>query len=209
VIADLRNADIHPETTHSNRLTSVWNMIRPRQPIAAITGTFFNPRSQRPVADVVVDGKLVARGNRGSAIGVDWYGRVHIIDTKFKKDMDWMAYRYLLRGTVRIVSQGRVTCDPKGQRFKDSRIWGKAARTAVGKTSDGRLVLIATNSAVTLSQLGHAMVSAGVRDAVSLDGGGSTCLYYKGSLVISPKRKLSNLFLVCEGGDDSVRAKMP
>lgn len=198
VTADLRQATLSPETAHSRRLTSVWNLINSRKPVAAITGTFFNPASQIPVADVVVDGKRVATGNRGSAVGVDWYGQVHILDTKFKHEMDWMGYRYLLRGAVRIVSKGKVTINPKGQRFKDSRIWGRAARTAVGKTADGRLVMVATNSSVTLGELGKAMVANGVRDAISLDGGGSTCLYYRGTLVIPPKRKLSNILMVCE-----------
>lgn len=198
VTADLRVDGLRTTTTHSHRLTSVWNMVRESKPIAAITGTFFNPRSQRPVADVVVDGKRVAVGNRGSAIGVDWYGQVHILDTKFKREMDWMGFRYLLRGAVRIVSEGKVTVNPRGQKFKDSRIWGKAARTAVGKTEDGRLVLVATKSCVSLSQLGAALIKAGAHDAISLDGGGSTCLYYRGSLVVSPLRKLSNLLMICE-----------
>ncbi len=58
--------------------------------------------------------------------------------------------------------------------------------------------MVATNSSVTLGELGKAMIANGVRDAISLDGGGSTCLYYRGTMVIPPKRKLSNILMVCE-----------
>ncbi|HRI43256.1 MAG TPA: phosphodiester glycosidase family protein [Fimbriimonadaceae bacterium] len=196
VTADLRSTAISPGAIHVQKLTSVWTMVEKEKPLAAITGTFFNPRSERPVADVVVDGKLVATGNRGSAVAVDWFGQVHILDTQFKKSIDWMSYRFLLRGAVRIVSRGAVAVNPQAQKFKDSRIWGRAARTAIGKGDDGRLVMVATNSSVTLSELGKALISQGVKEAISLDGGSSTCLYYRGSLVVPPKRKLSNLFVI-------------
>jgi exopolysaccharide biosynthesis protein len=49
--------------------------------------------------------------------------------------------------------------------------------------------------------LGKAMKSRGVQDAVSLDGGGSTCLFYQGSLVVPPQRKLSNLFVLSRKAD--------
>ena len=57
-------------------------------------------------------------------------------------------------------------------------------------------MLVATTSSVTLSELGRAMKSKGVVDAVALDGGGSTALYYKGSMIVKPKRGMSNLFVV-------------
>jgi exopolysaccharide biosynthesis protein len=196
VTADLRSPAISPGAIHAEKLTSVWTLVEREKPLAAITGTFFNPRSERPIADVVVDGKLVATGNRGSAVAVDWFGQVHILDTQFQKSVDWMSYRFMLRGAVRIVTRGQVTANPKAQKFKDSRIWGRAARTAIGKAADGRLVMVATNSSVTLSELGKAMISQGVQEAISLDGGSSTCLYYRGSLIVPPKRKLSNLFVI-------------
>ena len=45
-------------------------MIGKDQPIAAITGTFFSPECSTPVADVLVDGDLKAKGNRGMSSGL-------------------------------------------------------------------------------------------------------------------------------------------
>ncbi len=196
VTANLASGRVRAGTVHASRLTSVWGLVAQAKPLAAITGTFFSPASQRPVADLLVDGKLVAKGSRGSGIGVGWFGDVTIFDSPYRTQFDWTQYRYGLRGAVRIVNRGKVQADPKAQRFRDRRIWGRAARTGIGLTANGKLVLVATARPVTLSELGRAMVSRGVRDGISLDGGGSTCLYYRGSLVVPPKRKLSNLFVL-------------
>jgi len=198
VTADMRYADVTAATVHSKRLTRVSELLSPTKPAVAITGTFFAPGCQRPVADVLVDGKLVAKGCRGSVIAVDWFGQVHIFDSAFNQKLDWFGYRYALRGTVRLLRDGVVCPDPRSQKFRDSRIWGRAARTAAGTTRDGRLVLLATTKAVTLSELGKAMKARGVQDAVSLDGGGSTMLYYRGSYIVPVHRKLSNLLVLHE-----------
>lgn len=198
VTADLRSGRFAASTVHSPKLISVWSLLNHGKPIAAITGTFFSPQSQVAVADVLVDGNLVARGARGSAVAVDYYGDIRIFSPGFHKPVDWGEYRFGLRGTVRVLQNGKICPDPKAQKFRDSRIWGRAARTALGTTQNGKLVMVATKSAVTLSELGRAMKSQGVRDGVSLDGGGSTCLFYKGSLVVPPQRKLCNLFVLSE-----------
>lgn len=194
VTADLNSGMVTGGAVHAKRLTSIWTLVKQDQPLAAITGTFFDPRSQRPVADVLIDGALVAKGSRGTALGVNYFGEVKIFDKPFKSAVDWSDYRYGIRGAVRVVSNGSVQPNPKAQKFKDSRIWGKASRTGVGLTKNGKLVLVATVNQVTLRELGYAMKKLGVKEGLSFDGGGSTALYYKGSLVIPPKRKLNNLF---------------
>jgi exopolysaccharide biosynthesis protein len=198
VTADLSSGRIRARTVHSPRLTSVWSLISQQQPTAAITGTFFSPGSGHPVADLLVDGRLVANGSRGSGIAVDWTGGVRIFDANYQHRMEWADYQWGLRGAIRVVHAGKVQPNPQAQHFTDRRLWGKAARTGVGLTENGKLVLVATTGQVTLSELGRAMVARGVRDGLSLDGGSSTCLYYRGSLVVPPGRKLSNLFVLSE-----------
>lgn len=198
VTADVRLAEVSAGTVHSKRLTNVRNLIDDCQPTVAITGTFFAPGCQRPVADVLVDGQLVAKGCRGSVIAVDWFGKVHIFDSGWNQKLDWFGYRYALRGTVRLIRDGVVAPNPRAQKFRDSRIWGRASRSAAGITADGQLVLVVTPNSVTLSELGKAMKSRGVVNAVSLDGGGSTMMYYRGAYVVPVHRKLSNLLIVRE-----------
>jgi hypothetical protein len=196
VVADLNSNMISAGTMMSSGSQPVWSMIKREYPYAAITGTFFAPRQGIPVADVLVDGTLKATGNRGSGISVDEFGSVNIFDERFRQKFDWTNFKYGLRGAVRVVSNKKVAPNPKAQHFKDRRIWGSAARTGVGLTKHNKLVLIATSKPITLSEFGKAMVSQGVVDGLSLDGGSSTCLYFNGSMVISPRRQLTNLFVL-------------
>jgi exopolysaccharide biosynthesis protein len=200
ITANVPTGEVTAAAVAHRGLTSIWNLIHKEQPIAAITGTFFHTKNGAPVGDILIDGSLFAKGQRGSAIGVSHYGEVKIFDTPFRQAIDWGEYRSGMRGAVRVVSNGTVHPNPKAQRFRDPRIWGRAARTGVGTTKSGKLVLIATASPVTLSQLGNAMVKVGVKNGIALDGGGSTALYFRGSMVISPKRKLSNLLVVKSSG---------
>lgn len=196
VTVNTASGAVGARTTHANGLASVRTILGRCRPVAAITGTFFSPMSRRPVADFLVEGDLVARGSIGSAVAVEWYGNVRIFDPPHRVPVDWSTYRFGLRGAVRVVSKGQVQPNPKAQKFNDKKIWGRAARTGIGIRANGKLVLIATAHKVTLSELGRAMRAKGVVDGVSLDGGGSTCLYYKGALVVPPKRLLNNLFVI-------------
>lgn len=196
VVANLSQRDLSVETILSSKAKSPWYLLKNDTPSVAITGTFFNPADSRPVGDIIIDGQRKVRGSRGSVFGVDWEGNPRIVDTGFNRTWDYTDYRFALRATVRIIKDGVVCPDPRAQKFKDPRIWGRAARTAAGITEDGRLVLMATRSNVTLSELGKAMKSRGVVDAVNLDGGSSTCLYVKGKMVISPTRRLTNLIVL-------------
>lgn len=198
VVADMNGERVTAEAVYRPRLTGVWNMISDTQPVASITGTFFAFENQKPIADVVVDGELVATGRRGSILAVDWFGKVKIFDAKFKQEVDWFPYRYALRGLVRVMTDGKVSPNPQAQQFKDKRIWGKAARTGIGLTKHNKLVMVATKNSVTLSELGNAMKKLGAVDAVALDGGGSTSFYYRGDMLIGTSRPLCNLFVLHE-----------
>lgn len=198
VIADLSSGRVQPRTVLNESLVSPWSLIAMAPPTAAITGTFFAPGVGTPVADVLVDGDLMVRGNRGTAVAVDYLGKVHILDRPYLRKVDWQGYRFGLRGTVRLVTNGKVNPNPRAQRFRDPAIWSPNPRTGIGLTKAGKLVLMATRNAVSLSEFGRAMVARGVRDAVSLDGGGSTCLYYRGAMVVKTQRRLSNLFALDE-----------
>jgi len=198
VIANVADPAVEASTVLYRGLSTVWNLVRTPHACAAVTGTFFAPRSGYPVGDVVVDGTLKVFGRRGSAMAIDYYGQPHVFDTEFGKSVDWSPYRWALRGTVRLVRDGRPSPNPKAQKFHDRRIWSRVARTGAGVTQSGKLVLIATTSPVTLTEFARAMIKLGVRDAVNLDGGSSTCLFYRGIVVIRPGRRLSNMLVLTE-----------
>lgn len=198
VTVDLNNATVSPEVVLADRPTSIYGFTQNDMPAVAITGTFFNTWSAYPVGDVVVDGKQVASGQRGSMIGVDWNGSVEIVDTAFKQPVDLSKYRFALRGAVRLIKGGVVAPNPKAQKFRDPRIWGRASRCAIGINHKGELAMFATKYNVTLWELGSALHKRGIVEAISMDGGGSTSFMYRGEALIHPGRGISNMFMVYE-----------
>lgn len=198
VTIDLNSPNVSPEVILKSRPTPMSGFFTEEQPVVAIPGTFFNTTSAYPVADVVVDGRQVAAGSRGSMIGVDWFGDVNITDTPFKQQIDLSPYRFAIRGAVRLIKDGVVCPNPRAQFFRDSRIWSRASRVAVALLHNGKLAVFATRSNVTLWELGSAVYKRGAINAVNLDGGTSTSMFYRGSYVISPGRALSNMFVVYE-----------
>jgi len=198
IFADLSTGQVSPQTVVSPRLRSPKSLIAAANPTAAITGTFFSPQHERPVGEILVNGELRSRGRRGSILAIDWRGKAHIFDLNFGQRVPWMDYRFGLRATVRVVRNGSVAPNPRAQKFKDRRIWGRAPRTAAGIDRHGNLHLFTTRNSVSLSELGWAMLKRGIVDGVNLDGGGSTLMYYRGTYVVSTQRRLSNLFVLHE-----------
>ena len=68
-------------------------------------------------------------------------------------------------------------------------------RSAVGLTEDGHLLLVTCPSA-TMQQLGQVMKALGCGDAMNLDGGASSGLWFRGKYVTPPGRDISNALLV-------------
>lgn len=180
------------------RTESLWTMLSRSRPTVAMSGTFFDTRSGRPIGDIVIEGSSMVDGFHGSCLGIDYFNRATIVDPKYGRHMDLSAYRYLVRGGVRILTGGKVTCYPKAQKFRDPRVWSKARRIGVGVTAGNKLVFVATNGSVSLRQLANAMKVYGSRNAIALDGGTSAALYYRGKLLVAPGRKLTNLLTLHE-----------
>ena len=195
---DLSQSQFAPRVVFTGELQSFRTKIAGTNPITAITGTFFAWENELPVGDVVVDGDVVAEGRRGSALCVDWLGRVHIIDPVVRREQDWFPYRYALRATIRVLKNGRVAPNPRAQGFRDPRLWGSAARTCVAIGPNNTLYFFATSFGISLSTLGGAARSRGATDAVALDGGGSTMLFHRNQFLITTPRPFSTLFIVEE-----------
>ncbi|HEY0393743.1 MAG TPA: phosphodiester glycosidase family protein [Candidatus Elarobacter sp.] len=95
----------------------------------------------------------------------------------------------------RLVTNGRVTVDPAAEGFRDPKIlYDSAARSAVGLTRDGRLILATSDG--TTRQMADVMLRLGAWDAMALDGGASAGLWYNGRYVTAPGRLLNNALLI-------------
>lgn len=96
----------------------------------------------------------------------------------------------------RLLKDGVAAIDPKAEGFRDPKILtGGGSRSALGLTPDHKLIIVTTGGA-TIPQLAAVMKSLGAWQAMNLDGGASSGLYYDGKYLTRPGRLLSNALMV-------------
>ncbi len=168
------------------------------QPVAAVTGTFFCKTTLMPVGDIVIDGRLLHRGARGSAIAITSDNRVVFERLPFGLSQDWSPFESVLACGPTLLERGKVALAPRHEHFGDPHVLGTASRTAVGLTPRNKLLMVATREQMSLWDLAKVMRALGCIAAINLDGGASTGMYYRGSAVVKPGRPLVNMLAVYE-----------
>ena len=105
----------------------------------------------------------------------------------------------ILSGAPRLVKDGAIETylDPG---FTEARFTTSITpRTAIGTTADGKLLMVQTSSA-SIQQMRELMLQLGCVDAVNLDGGASTGMYYTGQTLATPGRQLTTTLQVFVNG---------
>lgn len=169
----------------------------------AINGTFFNAYTSEahkaPYGYIVSNGELKMRasGDKRTIFAYDSNLLTQLIPgTEFTEAFAEGNIEGALQAGPRLVVDGKVAIDVKTEGFRDPKILtGGGARSALGITRDHKLILL-TSGGATIPQLAEIMKQAGAYQAMNLDGGASSGLYYNGKYLTSPGRKISNALLV-------------
>jgi hypothetical protein len=101
--------------------------------------------------------------------------------------------RLLSAGRIRVGSVGEGFAPPGAPWFFDSFVASRNPRTMAGVRTDGRLLLVTADgrrrswsAGLTLLEAARVMRSLGAREALNLDGGGSTTMTVRGRVVNRP-----------------------
>jgi hypothetical protein len=152
--------------------------------IAAINVGFFDtgPGTCPPLDLVKAEGevlsynRLTGAAQRSFGWTSEGLGLVAWVDA-FR---DWPEAYSAIGAYPSLVTNGAVRIEPdKDTSFYDSR----HPRTAIGRTADGRILLVTVDgrtsagAGMTLAALAAHMVNLGAVDAANLDGGGSTTMW--------------------------------
>jgi exopolysaccharide biosynthesis protein len=170
-------------------------MISRTKPAAAVTGTYFCTTTSLPVGLIQVNGRTIYQGGIGTAIAFR-KGRAVMRTGKPGIAQHWAGYDTVLRAGPRLVTGGKRTLYPRAEGFKDPAIFARKPRTAVAIKKNGKVLLVTVQKPVLLRTLADALRKLGAVDAMCLDGGGSTGLYYRGKSYAKPNRPLTNLLVV-------------
>ncbi len=111
-----------------------------------------------------------------------------------------------LGGGPRLVKDGKEFIPFQWEWFTPHFYSIRTARTAVGITANGKLLLVTVdgrnrqNTGMTLHELAQLMIRLGARDAMNLDGGGSATMVVGGRIVNDPadgfERSIASTLLV-------------
>lgn len=134
---------------------------------------------------------LVANGNKVSQLTSLRTGDKVVI--RFQSDgIDWRKVDQLVSGGPFLVRDGQINPDAEAEKFRDEFTKQRHPRSAVGRTLNGDFWFVsvdgrqATSAGATIREMAEIMFTLGCRDAINLDGGGSTDMNVLGVNVNRP-----------------------
>lgn len=101
---------------------------------------------------------------------------------------EFNRYSNIIGAGPLLIEQGQVVLDPKTEQFSGALANGKAARSGIGRTANGSILLVAASGSaeeqgITLTEMAQLMAQLGASDALNLDGGSSTTLMLGGQVL--------------------------
>lgn len=196
VTVDLNNPDLllRPLLAPHGQRAPFGRLVKGAKPLAAINGTFFDPPTGIVLGTVVQSGRLVREGWLGSAIRVDNAGQGSLLPLKglAGRYFDWSDIEFAVSSGPTLLQNGEIALNPWAEGFTDPAVYRPARRSALGLTRANKLLMVTVSKPVSLRRLAMAMQALGAVQAINLDGGSSSGLYYQGSTLVKPARSLTN-----------------
>jgi len=179
------------------------SLAKRNQAVVAINGTFFDAYTssahKAPYGYIISGGQVLMKssGDRRTIFTFDNNHLAALIPgLDFKERFVADSIMGGLQAGPRLLTNGKISLDVKAEGFRDPKILtGGGARSALGLTRDHKLILL-TSSGATIPQLAEIMKQAGAYQAMNLDGGASSGLYYNGKYMTTPGRPISNALVV-------------
>jgi tetratricopeptide (TPR) repeat protein len=113
-----------------------------------------------------------------------------------KTPIDWTNIVTSVGAGPTLLKNGVILANGKSEGFAEAKInINRNQRSFAGVTKDN-ILIIGTVSNVNVKELAEICKKLGMVDAINLDGGASSALYYKDKIVTSPGRKLSNVMVI-------------
>lgn len=111
------------------------------------------------------------------------------------RDEFWNNLEYATGAGPALMINGKINIDYEKEGFFEKKITEySSARSAIGYTKDNQLIMITT--VATIDELAHIMKTLGCIEAMNLDGGASSGLYFNGQYIKEPGREISNIIYI-------------
>ena len=175
----------------------------PKGKVALVVRNDLVKKIEDETIEIPEDGYIIA-GNKKFFDEIKKKDRLKI---EWKSDPDWSEVKEAVSGGPYLIMAGDVYVDDHSQRFKFAVRETFAPRSAVGIGKNGNLYLIAVDgrkpnysAGLTLNELAELLKKLDLKEAINLDGGGSTTLVADGGIINTlserHERKISNALLI-------------
>ncbi|MEI6521080.1 MAG: phosphodiester glycosidase family protein [bacterium] len=165
-------------------------------PDAAINGTYFCPRTCKPVGDIVVENQHYYRGVAGTAFCVLPGNKMTMRLGPNQAKANWKDCQTVVCAGPRLLTEGSVTIAARDEGFRDPRVLGSAPRSAIAWDKNGTLFFLTIDQNISLSNLAYVCKKLGASSAMAMDGGNSSGLYAEGRTLSWPGRSLANVLCI-------------
>jgi uncharacterized protein YigE (DUF2233 family) len=169
-----------------------------RKPLAAINGTYFNMETSTPVGEITIEGRKVNSSGIGTVFALTHDRRALFFKARAPGRINRKDFAMTIGAGPRLLSAGKIPSSFQGEGFRDPAIFRAAVRSGLGVTSRGKLLMAVSLTAVDLTRWARTLRILGCIDAINLDGGSSTALFYRGVMLVTPAREISNILAVYE-----------
>ncbi|KAM3092263.1 phosphodiester glycosidase family protein [Phormidesmis sp. 146-35] len=134
---------------------------------------------------------LVARSSANAAALLTIGTSLQLENISLPSDLS--SYQNIVGAGPLLIQNRQIVLDGRLEKFSEAFIQETAARSAIGQTSDGTLLIVSVHNRVggrgaTLSETAQMMSQLGAVNALNLDGGSSTTLYLGGQILDRPPR---------------------
>ncbi len=200
-------------------MATVLQMTRDSGAVAGVNGGFF--RENGDPAGILRNGDewhgfptkfrgAIGWAQGGTEVLIDRLGleKDHLT-TEVTDPDDWEHMDVILGGVPLLVRNGVVIDDYSIEKALQSFLDNPHARTAVGIRADGTWVFVVVEmdlfhlfGGITMRELGQLMLDLGCRDALNLDGGGSSTMVVEDSVVNRGEhREVSDAIVILPSSD--------
>ena len=195
---------VKPLMTRRGTRLPARQLLGARPPLAAVTGAFFDMKTGLVVGSVAYRGRLLAEGATGSTLALDARQKARLLPAagRMGRYVDWSDFQMAVSAGPTLVHHGRLAVNPSSEGFSDPGLFGPRRRTALGVTKSNRLLMVGVDAPVSIHTLARMMRELGCVEALNMDGGTSSTLFYRGQMLVEPNRPITNLVAVYAVGRD-------
>jgi len=104
-----------------------------------------------------------------------------------------------------LVKDGKIVANPKNEGFTSEKILtNKGQRSFIG-VNENNVMIMGTVASANINELAEIAKKLGLKDAMNLDGGASSGLYYNGEYITRTGRQISNALVVSRLKQDAIK----